>query len=431
MRIAEGDQSGGKSNKLAALTGMGDPRAAGGTVLYPGRDNDGTSGQSSPTHNGYPVRAPPMKKETRGPNDDDPLDRVGSSVRSGSHHGHSSQSHSRNNGASTYIVTPSIQARAEFPTIARHAPGAMSPHGQTDAGSLHSHATTAKDGTVQPLTCIVVVELPSRRSTPHQLPGQTPPSNDPYASHRPPAYVANPHMINSENSTVNGGSTPTPSHGHGNGHGNHTLHHKPSNTNTALTSTTTNMTSTDRPMSPTGSSYSSIGSLDSNENSPFRAITEDLRARIIDWKGHSLSGLGPLQLYDHLHVRREALLREFYVYLFREAIICVIEEKKRTFRGLGFGSGSGSGPHGSSNGGANGVDGPSSPPSKGVLRLKGRIFVRHVRNVTDTSVLGELSLTIDMEDDRLDSFILIFKERGSLETWRQKIMSLVQKERTR
>ncbi|THG97216.1 hypothetical protein EW026_g4736 [Hermanssonia centrifuga] len=36
-----------------------------------------------------------------------------------------------------------------------------------------------------------------------------------------------------------------------------------------------------------------------------------------------------------------------------------------------------------------------------------------------------MSLTIDMEDERLDSFILIFKERSSLETWKSHIQSLV------
>ena len=65
------------------------------------------------------------------------------------------------------------------------------------------------------------------------------------------------------------------------------------------------------------------------EDSPFSSIVEDLRNRIIDWKDHALSGLGPLQMYDMLSVRREALVREFFVYLFKEAIICVVEEKKQ------------------------------------------------------------------------------------------------------
>ncbi|EKM50191.1 uncharacterized protein PHACADRAFT_264784, partial [Phanerochaete carnosa HHB-10118-sp] len=152
---------------------------------------------------------------------------------------------------------------------------------------------------------------------------------------------------------------------------------------------------------------------DEEESSPFNAITDDLRNRIIDWKGHPLQGLGPLQMYDLLAVRRDAIVREFFVYLFREAIICVVEEKKRSLGRLLSSDPSGSG-MGSSAGG-----------NRGVLRLKGRIYIKHIKQVTDTSVNGELSLTIDMEDERLDSFILIFKDRSSLETWRNHIQSLV------
>jgi len=45
--------------------------------------------------------------------------------------------------------------------------------------------------------------------------------------------------------------------------------------------------------------------------------------------------------------------------------------------------------------------------------------------VTDTSIAGELSLTIDMEDERLESFILIFRDRSSLEAWKTNISSFV------
>jgi hypothetical protein len=153
----------------------------------------------------------------------------------------------------------------------------------------------------------------------------------------------------------------------------------------------------------------------SEEDSPFTAITEDLRNRIIDWKGHPLSDLGPLQMYDLLHVRRDSAIREFYVYLFKEAIICVVEEKKRGLGRL------------LSN--ASSLTDAGSIPSmsgqaKGVLRLKGRIYVRHIKNVTASSAAGEMSLTIDMEDE-LASFILIFKERSSLEAWKNNIQALV------
>ncbi|KAG8220993.1 hypothetical protein J3R82DRAFT_2501 [Butyriboletus roseoflavus] len=62
--------------------------------------------------------------------------------------------------------------------------------------------------------------------------------------------------------------------------------------------------------------------------------------------------------------------------------------------------------------------------SRGFLRLKGRIYVRHIKRIT-TNTTGDLSLTIEMEDERLDSFILVFKDRSSLEAWRSQIQALV------
>lgn len=152
------------------------------------------------------------------------------------------------------------------------------------------------------------------------------------------------------------------------------------------------------------------------EDSPFSAIVEDLRNRIIDWKGHALSGLGPLQMYDMLSVRREALVREFFVYLFKEAIICVVEEKKRSLgRFL-------SSP--AFNDASTATSGSSNQSNKGVLRLKGRIYVRHIKRIT-ASTSGEMSLTIEMEDERLDSFILVFKDRSAMDAWKSQIQGLV------
>ena len=228
----------------------------------------------------------------------------------------------------------------------------------------------------QALTCVVVVELPGKRGSGH-VPG---PVIDPYVTHNVP-----------EPSTIRRHqSSPAP----------HTA------------SSHDSQSSRDPPYAQT---------IQSQDASPFIAITEDLRNRIIDWKGHPLSGLGPLQMYDLLSVRRDALVREFYVYLFREAIICVAEEKKRS---LGRFLSSASGAASSFTDGSSMISGGTSQ-SKGVLRLKGRIYIKHIRQVTDTSIQGELSLTIDMEDERLDSFILIFKDRSSLETWKANIQSLV------
>ena len=128
-----------------------------------------------------------------------------------------------------------------------------------------------------------------------------------------------------------------------------------------------------------------------------------------------MSGLGPLQMFDILSVRRDVLVREFYVYLFKEAIICVLEEKKKSLGRL-------LSPVGGDN---NSINSSTFSGNKGVLRLKGRIYIRHIKQVHDTSSAGELSLTIDMEDERLESFILIFRDRVTLESWRSNISNLV------
>src|SRR5258708_451518 len=301
--------------------------------MYPGRDTL-TAGRASD-------RTLPASGRAYDPTEDDPIEPVAPSLKSGSYGDNAS-----------FVVTPSIQVLPEFPSLTRN----------TEP--------------TQALTCIVVVELPGKRGSGH-VRG---PVIDPYTTHNVP-----------ESSTVR--------------------RRQPSPVPPTLSSHDS-QSSRDPPYAPT---------IQSQDASPFVAITEDLRNRIIDWKGHPLSGLGPLQMYDLLSVRRDALVREFYVYLFREAIICVAEEKKRS---LGRFLWSASGAASTFTDGASVTSGMTSQ-SKGVLRLKGRIYIKHIRQVTDTSIQGELSLTIDMEDERLDSFILIFKDRSSLETWKANAQSLV------
>jgi len=55
--------------------------------------------------------------------------------------------------------------------------------------------------------------------------------------------------------------------------------------------------------------------------------------------------------------------------------------------------------------------------------------MRHVRKILDSSVQGELSLTIAMADENMDSFILAFKDRGSHETWRSTLTRLIDETR--
>ncbi|KAI0251199.1 Pleckstrin homology domain-containing protein [Lactifluus subvellereus] len=329
MKVGDGD--GGKSNKLAALTGMGDRNTP---SFYPGRD---TSTTGRPAHRNGPATSHPYD-----PTEDDPIEPAPPSLKSGLHNDHS-----------PFVVTPSIQVLPEFSSVARN------------------------NEPTQALTCVVIVELPGKRGSAH-VPG---PVMDPYATHNVP-----------ETATLRRGQ---PSSGPG-----------------SITSPTPSDDQSTRDVP-----YSATLPPPQDE-SPFVAITEDLRNRIIDWKGHPLSGLGLLQMYDLLSVRRDALVREFYVYLFKEAIICVAEERKRTL-GRFLSSATGAAADGAS------VISGGLIQSRGVLRLKGRIYIKHIRQVTDTSVQGELSLTIDMEDERLDSFILIFKDRSSLETWKTNVQSLV------
>ncbi|TFK73760.1 hypothetical protein BDN72DRAFT_893718 [Pluteus cervinus] len=343
MKVGDGDS--GKSNKLAALTGMGDHKAA---PLYPGRDTP-TSRRRAPSAQPYD------------PNEDDALDHTGS-VKS---HG---QDHPQ------YIVAPSIQVRPEFSSLTRTADPS------------------------QPLTCIVIIELPGKRPA-TVVPGPVMP--DPYSARN----GVNHHMR--RETTGSGHSSPRPDHP-----SQQQIHQPQSRRQQPDQGGYPNTSST----YSNGNGHESSVYSNTEEPNPFSAITEDLRNRIIDWKGHPLSDLGPLQMYDLLSVRRDSAIREFYVYLFKEAIICVVEEKKRGLgRLLSSASGFSTDP---------GSHSSASSQAKGVLRLKGRIYVRHIKNVTASSAAGEMSLTIDMEDE-LASFILIFKDRSSLESWRSSIQNLV------
>lgn len=342
--------------ELAALTGMGDHKAA---PLYPGRDTPTSRSRAQAASHPY------------NPNDDDPIEHTGS-VRSGPK-GEQTQ----------YIIAPSIQVRPEFSSLTR-------------TNDLN-----------QPLTCIVVIELPGKRVA-GNIPG--PVMSDNYARN------GGSHSRHEPNS---GHSSPRPDHPSQSRHRQQQQQHHQGEQD--LSPRQYQHHSSTPPHDQYASSSNGHDSyipntiIHNEEDSPFNAITEDLRNRIIDWKGHPLSDLGPLQMYDLLSVRRDSAIREFYVYLFKEAIICVVEEKKR---GLGrlLSNASGFTDPGSTL--------STSSQSKGVLRLKGRIYVRHIKHVTATSAAGEMSLTIDMEDE-LASFILIFKERSSLESWKNNIQALV------
>jgi len=342
---------------------MGDRNGSG---LYPGRDNPSRNARGRAASKPYD------------PTEDDPIDHAGS-VRSNPS---AEQQHQ-------YIVAPSIQVRPEFSSLTRNG-----------------------DPT-QPLTCIVIIELPGKRGT-SNVPGPVIP--DTYTQRNGHSRQDTSQSDNSGGQTSSG-QTRQREYSSASDMDAPLRGSQPQGrvTNYSHSSPTTSYQDDQDSAYPY--TPSSTGDNMHDEDSPFSAITEDLRNRIIDWKGHPLSGLGSLQMYDLLSVRRDSLVREFFVYLFKEAIICVVEEKKRSLGRLL--SNASTFDTGSTGGGS------SSGQSKGVLRLKGRIYVRHIKQVTASSSAGEMSLTIDMEDERLDSFILIFKDRSSLEAWKNQIQSLV------
>ncbi|GAA5826870.1 hypothetical protein JCM11251_002136 [Rhodosporidiobolus azoricus] len=135
----------------------------------------------------------------------------------------------------------------------------------------------------------------------------------------------------------------------------------------------------------------------------FEGVVQDLQERMADWKGHTLAEFGRLRLWDHIQVRKDTATREFLVYLFDEAILCVTDDKRKGLNKV--------------------VDSVTGNSDK--LRLKGRVYLRHVSRVIDSSKNGDLSLTITMSDDAVAEFVMLFKERTSLDTWRAQIEKLL------
>jgi len=255
------------------------------------------------------------------------------------------------------LVKPIITVRAEQPTVER----------------------TSDPDKKQHLTCMVTIEMPSKWPTPKAHVQQSSGSllsprssnSDLRGAQRDRTHSYSSHVSHASGSTQRPVSQSTSSHSLGG-----------------------------RPSSP-NSVYSSFSHAQTAPAvNPYAAVVDDLQSRMADWKGHSPDEFGLLKLYDFLHVRKETNVREFLVYLFEEAILCVADDKRK--------------------GGQN----------EGKLRLKGRVYVRHIRSVVDSSSDDELSLTINMSEDALEEFVMTFADRSSLETWRHQIDALLAHHRT-
>ncbi|KAG6907607.1 hypothetical protein DXG01_008225 [Tephrocybe rancida] len=133
-----------------------------------------------------------------------------------------------------------------------------------------------------------------------------------------------------------------------------------------------------------------------------KSAIDDLYDRILDWNGPS--DLGNLYLYDVLSVRRDTRIRDFVVYLFQRAIICVVEVA-----------------HTSAAATAGSTDSATSYP----LRLKGRIYIHQITDITTSiSTAGEHGLTFTMNNTILN-FSLFFEGQPTMLIWKGRLEALM------
>jgi hypothetical protein len=143
------------------------------------------------------------------------------------------------------------------------------------------------------------------------------------------------------------------------------------------------------------------------DDTAYDVVFEDLKARLSDWKGQPIEKFGQLALYDYIGISQDNVVRKFWVYLFSSALICVTESG-RPERGLSrIGSKTDSDKR------------KSSKPPK--LKLKGRIWLRHISDMIEKNVQGSPSLAITLDDDTLGNFVLVFPTEGIRQAWRSKV----------
>lgn len=161
--------------------------------------------------------------------------------------------------------------------------------------------------------------------------------------------------------------------------------------------------------SSSGSFRESVMSGLQAQKTPFANVLADLKRRLVAYKYSGLESVGALCLFDILKVRKASNVQDFHLYLFQDALICVSEERKSGITG--------------------GIFKKSQPesPNESVLRMRGRIFLRDVHQVTDSSTVSELSiaLTLETQEHGVDSIVICFSDRNSHEMWRSTIRRLI------
>ncbi|KAE8230496.1 hypothetical protein CF326_g4501 [Tilletia indica] len=162
-----------------------------------------------------------------------------------------------------------------------------------------------------------------------------------------------------------------------------------------------------------------------NQDQVLQAATEDLRLRVLDWKGHGINEFGSLLTFGFLSVRQTAVIRHFHVFLFRDVLICINEEKKRGLSRFipGNSSSARSGPATGAPVTENtlatlAANAQSAPP----LKLKGRIYLRHIRKIACSPPKVEHTINIKLDDDSLDQFVLLFNTRDEMDVWAKHIL---------
>ncbi|KAA1123911.1 hypothetical protein PGTUg99_029422 [Puccinia graminis f. sp. tritici] len=154
--------------------------------------------------------------------------------------------------------------------------------------------------------------------------------------------------------------------------------------------------------------------VDGPPSQPLQPVLDDLLDRMQDWKGHSSKDFGLLKKYDQIHIEKEANCRQFLVYLFEEALLCVSPVRRDS---ITQGWTQQDEHHTGSVAGG--------PP----LKLKGRVYIRHMDSVSviPNDPLHVYFLRVKMKDEKMDAFTMRFENLNQLEDWHSNIHSLIQK----
>lgn len=158
-----------------------------------------------------------------------------------------------------------------------------------------------------------------------------------------------------------------------------------------------------------------------------------LEKRVVDWKGHHISGFGPLKLDDLFTVNKSEVDRDYHVFLFERIILCC----KEAVGGEGGDRNSIGSRKGAKGAKKNSTAGPLLPPaSLGAsakkrttpLLLKGRIFLSNVTKAAAQVDRAESRYGLEVwwrGDEDLEFFTLRCRTEEQMKMWETNINGLV------